>query len=139
MFSSARLAARILPLGMSLVALGTASAAGASQITVSVREGIVGSSVRVHGRGFRAGARIQVLECGRTFWIDPNVPCNTANAITVAVGGRGSFSSSFRLEVCPEGEPIGFPTRRRCYIGAFQMGEDTGTLAPFATVAVTYP
>lgn len=139
MYSRARLAARLLPLGVSLAALAPAAAAASPQITVSPREAMVGSSVKVRGRGFPAGAKLEILECGRTFWLDPNVPCDTANALTVTAGSRGSFTSSYRAEVCPEGEPIEYPTRRRCYVGALRMGEDTGTLAPYATLAVTYP
>ncbi len=91
------------------------------------------------GVGFAHRAAVTLRECGRTFWIVPEEPCNTGNEITVHTNARGSFTTSMKAEVCPEGEPGLAITERTCYIGVPKFGEDTGELSPSVKLIVTYP
>ena len=100
---------------------------------------MVDSMITVKGRGFPRRTTIRLRECGQRFWLDPRVPCNVANETSVTTGANGRFAAGFRVEVCPEGEPIEVITLRRCYIGVPVQGEDTGALEPSAELAVSYP
>ena len=65
---------------------------------------MVNTSVQVKGTGFAHKASVTLRECGRTFWIVPEEPCNTGNEVTVQTNARGSFTTSMKAEVCPEGD-----------------------------------
>ena len=69
----------------------------------------------------------------------PEEACNTSNAITVETNRYGRFKATFHVELCPEGSAGRGPTKRICYIGRVQFGEDTGELQPAARIFVTYP
>jgi len=109
------------------------------KLRVKPGEVMVNTMVKVKGAGFPHKTSITLRECGRTFWIDPEEPCNTGNEVTVMTNGHGSFMTSMRAEVCPEGEAGMAITERRCYIGVEKFGEDTGELMPSAKLIVTYP
>ena len=121
-------------------ALGRASArAKTPTITAKPASAMVNTSITLRGRGFPSRATVRLRECGRRFWLDPLAPCNLANEVSVTTGASGRFAATFKVEVCPEGEPIEVITQRRCYIGVPQSGEDTGALEPSVQVAVSYP
>ena len=100
---------------------------------------MVSSATTVTGTGFPASSRLQLRECGRRFWLAPEEPCNTDNAITVETDRHGRFKATFHVELCPDGSVGKFPTERTCYIGRVRFGEDTGELQPAARMIVTYP
>ena len=56
-----------------------------------------------------------------------------------ATNAGGSFTTTMKAEVCPEGMPGKEITERTCYIGVPKFGEDTGELSPSAKLIVTYP
>ena len=109
------------------------------RLKVKPRDVMVNTSVTVTGRGFTPRSQITLTECGRTFWIEPEDPCNTGNPVTVEASARGSFTTSMRAEVCPEGKPGRAITERTCYIGVEAFGEDTVALLPSVKLIVTYP
>jgi hypothetical protein len=100
---------------------------------------MVNTTVTVKGKGLPPKSSVTLRECGRTFWIVPEEPCNTGNEVSVKTSARGSFVTSFKVEVCPEGMPGKVITERTCYIGVPKFGEDTVALSPSAKVIVTYP
>lgn len=100
---------------------------------------MVNTMVKVKGTGFARTAPVTLRECGRTFWLVPEEPCDTDNEVTVQTNGRGSFATTMKADVCPEGMPGKEITERTCYIGVPKFGEDTGELAPRAKLIVTYP
>jgi len=101
---------------------------------------MVGSATTLRGRGFPPDAQIELRECGRTFWLEPEEPCDTANALSVTTDGKGAFTATLHVELCPEGEPgRRGPTERVCWIGERRIEEDTGALLGAGRLAVTYP
>jgi len=100
---------------------------------------MVNTQVKVKGSGFARRASVTLRECSATFWIVPQDPCDTGNEVTVRTNAHGSFVTSMKAEVCPEGEPGEQITERRCYIGVPSFGEDTVELSPSAKLTVTYP
>ena len=117
----------------------TGARAKTPAITAKPASAMVNSRITLRGSGFPGHTTVRLRECGRQSWLDPQVPCNVDNETTVTTGAAGRFAASFKVEVCPEGEPIEIITRRRCYVGVPEQGEDTGTLDPSAEVAVSYP
>lgn len=107
------------------------------KIKVKPQDVMVTRSVQVKGSGFAPKASLTLRECGRTFWIVPEDPCG--NGTTVQTNAHGSFVTSIKAEVCPEGMPGKEITERTCYIGVLEFGEDTGELSPSAKLIVTYP
>ncbi len=108
-------------------------------ITAKPASAMVNTNVTLRGRGFPSHATVRLRECGQPTWLDPVVPCSVGNEASVQTGAGGRFSTTFRVEVCPEGEPLEVITQRRCYIGVPQLGEDTGALEPWVEVDVSYP
>jgi hypothetical protein len=108
-------------------------------ITAKPDSAMVNTNIKLRGRGFPHHTTVRLRECGRRFWLDPQVPCNRENELSVTTGATGRFSTTFKVEVCPEGEPLEVITQRICYIGVPQFGEDTGTLEPSVEVTVSYP
>lgn len=100
---------------------------------------MVDHRITLKGKNFPSNFVIHLRECGRTFWLEPNEPCNTVNEATVTTDAKGRFSVSFYVELCPEGEPGEIVTQRTCYIGEPQFGEDTGMLGPVVKIKGTYP
>jgi hypothetical protein len=100
---------------------------------------MINTNIKLRGRGFPKNTTVQLRECGRRSWQDPVVPCNRENEISVATGAKGRFKVTFKVELCPEGEPLEMITQRACFIGVPQSGEDTGTLEPAVEVTVSYP
>ncbi len=118
----------------------TASAqSGSERIVANPSSVMVNTHTTLRGTGFPAHTMVALKECGTTFWLAPKDPCNANNGKTVETNGLGRFRTSFKVELCPEGEPGEFPTSRICYIGVPRFGEDTGALEPAAKVTVTYP
>jgi hypothetical protein len=137
-----------LAFGIAAVAAGVLAApsslaqpATTTKPTITVRPSrvMVSSPTTVSGAGFPANSLLKLRECGRTFWLVPEEPCNTSNAITVKTDRYGHFKATFHVELCPEGKVGKGPTERTCYIGRVQFGEDTGELQPAARISVTYP
>ncbi len=118
---------------------GAAARAKMPTITAKPSSAMVNSRIKLRGRGFPSHTIIQLRECGQRSWLDPRLPCNTANELSLTTGANGSFATTFTVEVCPEGEPIEEITQRRCYVGVPEQGEDNGALEPSAEVAVSYP
>jgi hypothetical protein len=124
----------------SLAVVGAAPAgASGPKITASPRAVMVNAETTVKGRGFPAGSTIQLAECGRTFWMAPAYPCLEGNTETVHADARGRFQASFKVGLCPEGEPTKRPTQRVCYLGELLTGEDTGRLVAPTKLIVSYP
>jgi hypothetical protein len=128
----------IAALAASLVAAPSLAHA-APTITAKPSHVMVSSATALTGAGFVANSRLHLRECGRRFWLVPEEPCNTSNAITVETNRYGRFKATFHVELCPEGRVGKVPTERICYIGRVQFGEDTGELQPAARIIVTYP
>ena len=120
--------------------VATASAeSGSERIVAKPSSVMVNTDTTLRGTGFPAHTNVALEECGTTFWLAPKDPCNSDNAKTVEANGLGRFRTSFKVELCPEGEPGEFPTSRICYIGVPRFGIDTVALEPAAKVTVTYP
>jgi len=100
---------------------------------------MVNTPVTVKGKGFTPRTLVTLHECGRTFWLVPEEPCNTGNVVSVQTSARGTFTTSMRAEVCPEGMPGKAITERTCYVGVEKVTEDTVALSPSAKLIVTYP
>ena len=64
---------------------------------------MVNTAVKVKGTGFPRKTAMTLVECGRTFWLVPEEPCNTGNEVSVQTSSRGSFVTSMKAEVCPKG------------------------------------
>ena len=56
---------------------------GHGKLKVKPKDVMVTQSVQVKGMGFARRAAVTLRECGRTFWIVPEEPCNTGNEVTV--------------------------------------------------------
>jgi hypothetical protein len=108
-------------------------------ITAKPRSAMVNTNITLRGRGFPKHTTVLLRECGRRSWLDPHVPCSEENEVSVTVGAMGRFTTSFKVNVCPEGEPLEVITQRICYIGVPRLGEDSGTLEPAVEVKVSYP
>ncbi len=124
-----------------IAASPVAAGATATGPTITARPShvMVSSATVLTGTRFPAHARLRLRECGRRFWLVPEEPCNTSNAITIETNRYGRFKATFDVELCPEGTTGKGPTERICYVGPVQFGEDTGELQPAARVVVTYP
>ncbi|GEM_PF-2249240 len=121
-------------------ALARPSAPGKTPtITAKPHSAMVNTEITLRGRGFPKHTTVRLRECGRRFWLDPQVPCNGENEVSATTGAMGRFTTTFKVEVCPEGEPLEVITQRICYIGVPEFGEDTGTLDPSVEVTVSYP
>lgn len=118
---------------------GTSAPAKTRTITAKPGSAMVNTDVTLKGRGFQKRATIRLRECGRRSWLDPLVPCNGENEVSATTGAMGRFTATFKVDVCPEGEPLEVITQRICYIGVPQLGEDTGALEPSVEVTVSYP
>jgi hypothetical protein len=118
-----------------------AQASTTTKPTITARPShvMVSSATALTGTGFPSKSLLRLRECGRRFWLVPEEPCNTSNAITVETNRYGRFKATFHVELCPEGSVGKVPTERTCYIGRLQFGEDTGELQPAARIIVTYP
>lgn len=114
--------------------------AEATQPKISARPStlMVNATTTLKGSGFPANTVIQLRECGRTFWLAPAYPC-TANEASVTTDRSGRFRTTFKVGLCPEGEPGKMPSERICYVGELLTGEDTGSLVGAAMITVTYP
>jgi hypothetical protein len=120
------------------IAQGPSAAAG-PHIRARPSSAMIDTHVALNGSGFPANSVVALRECGRTFWLAPTEPCDTANAKLVRTGRLGRFKTSFLVELCPEGEPGEIVTERTCFIGEPVFGEDTGMLEGAAKITVTYP
>ncbi len=118
---------------------GAQASSGAKKIKAHPRSVMVNTETTLKGRGFPANTTIQLEECGATFWLAPKNPCDTENAKTVETNAKGRFTTSFAVQLCPEGAHGRKPTSQICYIGVPEFIEDTGMLEPAAKVTVTYP
>jgi hypothetical protein len=126
--------------GGSLAALAQARPrAKAPRITARPDNLMVRGHTTLKGSRFPPNAAIELRECGRTFWIVPEEPCNSANTIFVRTDAHGRFVTSFLVELCPEGMPGKVVTERTCYIGEPQPAEDSVTLLGATRITVTYP
>lgn len=117
----------------------TAAQARSEKIMAKPKSVMVNTDTTLKGKGFPADTMIRLEECGATFWLAPKDPCDTENAQTVDTNAKGSFTTSFEVQLCPEGAPGKKPTSEICYIGVPSFGEDTGMLEPAARVTVTFP
>ncbi len=117
----------------------TVAQANSEKIMAKPKSVMVNTDTTVKGKGFPADTMIRLEECGATFWLAPKDPCDTENAQTVETNAKGKFTSSFEVQLCPEGAPGKKPTSQICFIGVPRFGEDTGTLEPAAKVTVTFP
>jgi hypothetical protein len=108
------------------------------KITARPRSVMVNTETTLKGRGFPASSTIELRECGRTFWLDPEDPCLEGGK-SVMTDSKGKFTTSFSVGLCPEGEPTKKPTQRVCWIGELVSGEDTGQLVGAARLVVSYP
>ena len=63
---------------------------------------MVNSMITLKGRGFTAQASIRLRECGQRSWLDPRVPCNAANEVSVVTGANGRFTRGARLKSAPK-------------------------------------
>jgi hypothetical protein len=120
-------------------ALADAATTNKPAITAKPSHVMVSGATTLTGTGFPAGSRVQLSECGRTFWLAPEQPCNTDNTITVETNRYGRFKATFHVELCPDASVGKVVTERTCYIGRVQFGEDTGELQLAARIIVTYP
>ena len=102
---------------------------------------MVNGTTMLTGSGFPASNPVHLQECGSSFWIVPEEPCDTANEVTVMSDSSGRFSTPFTVQLCPRTVPPKPPvTRERCYIGEPQStGEDTVGLLGAVKITVTYP
>jgi len=112
---------------------------GSAKLTAHPKNLMVNTDMTVVGSGFPAHAKVSLRECGMTFWLAPNDPCNTENGETVEANGKGRFRTSFKVQVCPESEFGRAPTQRICYIGVPRAAEDAVHLEPAVKFKVSYP
>jgi hypothetical protein len=124
--------------GLALAAV-PATAAAAPRIDAHPSRAMVNTPITLRGTGFPPRRTITLLECGRTFWLAPEEPCDAGNLLRVLTNRRGAFKATMRAEVCPVGEPGRGPTERVCYVGEPEYGEDTATLLGAVAVAVSWP
>ena len=132
------LAALAAAFGTAVAGAQAATATG-PRITARPTHVRVSSATVLTGAGFPANAVLHLRECGRVFWLVPEEPCNTSNALTVETNRNGRFRTTFHVELCPDGAAGKHATERACYIGRLQFGEDTGEVQPAARITVTYP
>jgi hypothetical protein len=125
-----------------VVALAPAQSAFAGttspKITARPHRLMVDTETTLKGRGFPANSTIDLRECGRTFWLDPEDPCLEGGK-SVTTDAKGKFTTPFSVGLCPEGEPTKKPTQRVCWVGELVNGEDTGQLVGAARLIVSYP
>lgn len=133
----------ILPLAVA-AALASAAAAQTStppHIVANPNNIMVNGITTLTGTGFPPNASIPLQECGQTTWIAPQDPCDSTNAITVTTSPEGTFTTPFKVQLCPRSVPPTPPvTEETCYIGEpHPTGVDTITLLGAAKITVTYP
>lgn len=117
----------------------TATATATPHIAAKPKKVMVNTSTTLKGKGFPADTAVELIECGRTFWLAPAFPCLDENEITVQTNGKGKFETQFEAKVCPEAERTKEPTQVVCYVGEPEYGEDTGMLVGAAKLLVSYP
>jgi hypothetical protein len=101
---------------------------------------MVNTNTTITGKNFTPGSSVQLTECSATTWVVPHAPCNTDNGVTVTANKKGTFKTSFKVELCPGGKHGNEPTSEICYVGVLKpSGIDTAGLSPYAKVIVTYP
>ncbi len=124
-----------------LTAAAPASAAGEGSPKVSVKphKVMLNTTVALKGSHFAPNTTLQILECGKTFWLAPSNPCLEDNATEVTTDAKGRFETTFKAGVCPEAERIKMRTEVKCYVGAVKYGEDTGELVGAGKLDVSYP
>ncbi len=133
-------AAGALAASLAIAPLAVAQASsGSEKITANPKSVMINTDTTLKGKGFPAHTMIQLEECGATFWLAPKDPCDTENTQTVETNAKGRFTTSFKMQLCPEGAPGKKPTSEICYVGVPSFGEDTGMLEPAAKVTVTFP
>jgi hypothetical protein len=120
-------------------AAAPAGAASAPKIHAKPRKLMVNTDTTLKGAGFAPDERLQIGECGRTFWLAPSTPCLEEDVVEVTTNAKGRFETAFRAGVCPEGERKGGRTEVVCYVGALSFGEDSGELVGAAKILVSYP
>jgi len=130
-------------MGGALGAFGIGSAgasSGSPHITAHPNNVMVNTATKLIGRNFTPSTTYTVKECGKTFWIVPQNPCDSTNSIVVTTNAHGQFKSSFTVQTCPSGtnSPPGFS--QTCYIGVpTPNGIDTISLVGAARITVTGP
>ncbi len=129
----------VLAIVLAPAALAHGGPARPPQIKARPTNLMIDTETTLRGKGFPANSTIQIRECGRTSWLVPEDPCNTANTIAVHTDGKGRFAASFKAELCPEGMPGKNITERTCYVGEPLAAEDTERLVGAAKLTVTYP
>ncbi len=115
------------------------AASGTEKLKAHPKSVMINTDTTIAGHGFAPNTMVTLTECGATFWLAPNDPCNTENAKTVETNAKGRFKTPFEAQLCPEGKHAHQPTTVICYIGVKSFIEDTGMLEPAAKVKVTYP
>ena len=129
-------------IGGAMVVFGIGSA-GASTVSPHIvahpNNVMVNTATKLIGKNFKPSTAYTVKECGKTFWIVPQDPCDSTNSIVVTTNAHGQFKSSFTVQTCPSGNSQpGFS--QICYIGVpTPNGIDTITLLGAARITVTGP
>lgn len=105
---------------------------------------MVNSSTTLTGIGFPRDTTLALRECGATHWAVFVHACDTNNGVTVSTNDAGTFTASFKVELCPRLPTTTPPpppvTSETCYIGVPRpSGVDTVTLIGAAKITVTYP
>jgi hypothetical protein len=112
---------------------------GSPKVKAMPHKLMVNTTTMLKGKHFPANTAIQLLECGKIFWMAPSFPCLSENEKEVTTDAKGRFETSFEVGLCPEGEPTMKPTQRICWVGEAVFGEDTGNLVGAAKLKVSYP
>ncbi len=122
------------------VAAAAPPATGAPSLRAKPADLMVNTTTTVRGRGFAPGTAVRLVECSATVWPVLTNPCTTDNVVTVSADRKGSFTTGFRVELCPGGAHGRQPTSEICYLGvARPSGIDTEVLSPDVRITVTYP
>lgn len=116
-----------------------AAGEGSPKVKAKPHRVMVNTTITLKGKHFAPNTTIQLLECGKTFWLAPSSPCLEDNAKEVTTDAKGRFETTFKAGVCPEAEHTKHPTEVVCYVGEAVFGEDTGELVGAATLKVSYP
>ena len=134
----------LLGLGGICAALAPAAPAyamgeGSAKIKANPHNLMVNTTTVLKGKRFPANTTIQILECGKTSWFAPSMPCLEDNATEVTTDAKGRFETTFKAGVCPEGERVKQRTEVVCYVGEVVFGEDIGSLVGAERLKVSYP
>jgi hypothetical protein len=116
-----------------------ATGEGSPKIKAKPHRVMVNTPITLKGKHFPPNKTMQILECGKTFWLAPSTPCLEDNATEVTTDAKGRFETTFKAGVCPEAERTKHPTEVVCYVGEVVFGEDTGELVGAAKLDVSYP